>query len=110
MRQKDADTQILKFMYLHYLYFSDYCPHLCRHVYHNVSAVVRSGLLQVVGMSKGLSSTFQSPEKGQNAQRPKRCDKHDDKDEENSLKNINNVHKISSQKYRRIMYILLGNV
>ena len=36
--------------YVH-LYFSDYCPHLCHHVYHNVSAVVRSGLLQVVGMS-----------------------------------------------------------
>ena len=30
--------------------FSDYCPYFCRHVYHNVSAVVRSGLLQVVGM------------------------------------------------------------
>ena len=37
--------------YVHYLHFSDYCPHLCRHVYHNISAVVRSGLLQVVGMS-----------------------------------------------------------
>ena len=37
--------------YVHYLHFSDYCPHLCCHVYHNVSAVVRSGLLQVVGMS-----------------------------------------------------------
>ena len=34
-----------------YLQFSDYCPHLCRHVYHNVSVIVRSGLLQVVGMS-----------------------------------------------------------
>ena len=32
---------------LHYL---DYCPRLCCHVYHNVSAVVHSGLLQVVGM------------------------------------------------------------
>ena len=31
--------------------FFDYCPHLCRHVYHNVSAVVRSGLLQLVEMS-----------------------------------------------------------
>ena len=28
-----------------------YCPHLCCHVYHNVSAVVRFGLLQVVEMS-----------------------------------------------------------
>ena len=37
--------------YVHYLHFSDYCPYLCRHVYHNVSVVVRSGLLQVVGMS-----------------------------------------------------------
>ena len=37
--------------YIHYLLFPDYCPHLCRHVYHNVSTVVRSGLLQVVGMS-----------------------------------------------------------
>ena len=37
--------------YVHYLHFSDYYPHLCCHVYHNVSAVVRSGLLQVVGMS-----------------------------------------------------------
>ena len=37
--------------YVHYLHFSDYCPHLCRHVYHNVSAIVSSGLLQVVGMS-----------------------------------------------------------
>ena len=38
--------------YVHYLNFSHYCAHLCRHVYQNVSAVVRSGLLQVVGMSK----------------------------------------------------------
>ena len=37
--------------YVHYLHFSDYCPHLCRHVHHNVSAVIRTGLLQVVGMS-----------------------------------------------------------
>ena len=37
--------------YVHYLHFSDYCPHLCRHVYYNVSAVLRSCLLQVVGMS-----------------------------------------------------------
>ena len=37
--------------YVHYLHFSDYYPHLCRHVYHNVSAVVHSGLLQMVGMS-----------------------------------------------------------
>ena len=35
----------------YYLHFSDYYPHLRRHVYLNVSAVVRSGLLQVVGMS-----------------------------------------------------------
>ena len=36
---------------IHYhLHFLDYCPHLCRHVYH-VSSVVRSGLLQVVEMS-----------------------------------------------------------
>ena len=35
----------------HYIHFSDYCPHLCHHVYHNVSAVVRSGLLQVFGIS-----------------------------------------------------------
>ena len=41
----------LNISYLHYLHFSDYCPHLCRHVYHNVSDVVSSGLLQVVGMS-----------------------------------------------------------
>ena len=34
-----------------YLYFSDYCPHLCRHVYHNLSAVACSYLLQVVRMS-----------------------------------------------------------
>ena len=37
--------------YVHYIQFSNYCPHHCRHVYHNVSAVVRSGLRQVVGMS-----------------------------------------------------------
>ena len=37
--------------YVHYLHFSDYCPHLCRHVYCNASAVVRSGLLQVVRLS-----------------------------------------------------------
>ena len=37
--------------YVPYLHFSDYCPHLCRHVYQNVSAVVRSGRLQVVAMS-----------------------------------------------------------
>ena len=35
--------------YVHYLHFSDYCLH--RHIVHNVSAVVRSGLLQVVRMS-----------------------------------------------------------
>ena len=33
----------------HYLHFSDYCPHLCCHVYH-VSAIVRSSLLQMIGM------------------------------------------------------------
>ena len=27
--------------YVHDLHFSDYCPHFCRHVYHNVSAVWR---------------------------------------------------------------------
>ena len=32
--------------YVYYLHFSNYYPHLCRHVYHDVSAVVRSGLLQ----------------------------------------------------------------
>ena len=37
--------------YVHYLYFSDYCPHVCRHVYHRVSAIIRTSLLQVVGMS-----------------------------------------------------------
>ena len=37
--------------YVHYLHFSDYCPHVCRHVYHNVSGVVHTGLFQVVGMS-----------------------------------------------------------
>ena len=31
--------------YVHYLHFSDYCPHFCRHVYHIVSTVVRPGLL-----------------------------------------------------------------
>ena len=36
--------------YVHYLHFSDCCPHLCCHVYHNVSAFVHSGLLQVVKM------------------------------------------------------------
>ena len=34
----------------YYLHFSDYYPHLCCHVYPNVLAVVRSDLLQVVGM------------------------------------------------------------
>ena len=24
--------------YVHYFHFSGYCPHLCRHVYYNVSA------------------------------------------------------------------------
>ena len=37
--------------YVHYLHFSEYFPHLCRHIYHKVSAVVRSGFLQVVEMS-----------------------------------------------------------
>ena len=36
--------------YVHYLHFSDYYPHLCHHVYHNILVVVRSGLLQVVRM------------------------------------------------------------
>ena len=31
--------------YVHYLHFSDYCPDLCRHVYHNVSAVIHSDFL-----------------------------------------------------------------
>ncbi len=35
---------------LHYFHFSDYCHHLCRHVYDNVSAGVRSGLVQEVVM------------------------------------------------------------
>ena len=55
--------------YIHYLHILDYCPHLCRHVYHNVSAVVCSGLLQVVGMSnltlyfayRGRLFLFQEP-------------------------------------------------
>ena len=46
----DDDLQIGS-TYCFYLHFSDNCLHLCRHVSHNVSAVVRSGLLQVVGMS-----------------------------------------------------------
>ena len=46
--------------YVLYLHFSDYCLHLCHHVYHNFSAVVRSGLLQVVGMSNlTLYSAYQ---------------------------------------------------
>ena len=36
--------------YVHYLHFSDFCPHLCHNVYQNVSTVVRSSLLPVVGM------------------------------------------------------------
>ena len=39
------------YIYIYYLHFMDYCPILCRPVYHNVTAVVRSGLLQVAGMS-----------------------------------------------------------
>ena len=50
--------------------------------------------------NKGLSSTFQPPEEGWSVQHLKRCNKHDDKDEDNSSKNVNNVHNISSQKYR----------
>ena len=34
-----------------FLHYSDYCPHLGHYIYHNVSAVVRSGLLRVVGIS-----------------------------------------------------------
>ena len=49
--------------------------------------------------NKGLSSTFEPPEEGQNIQRPKHCGKHGDKDEDNSPKNVNNVHNTSSQKY-----------
>ena len=52
--------------------------------------------------NKGLSLTFQPPEEGQSVQRLKHCDKHGDKDEDNSLKNVNNVHNISSQKYRQM--------
>ena len=36
--------------YVRYLHFLDYCPHLCRQIYHNVSPIVCSGLLQMVGM------------------------------------------------------------
>ena len=46
--------------YVHYLHFSDYCHHLCCHIYHSVSAVVRSSLLQVVGMSN-LNPLFRLP-------------------------------------------------
>ena len=77
--------------YVHYLHFLDYCPHLCRHVYHNVSDVVHC-------------LTFQPPKEGQSVQQPKRCDKHGDKDEDNSPKNVNNVHNTSSLKYRQIMW------
>ena len=104
-------------MYIIYI-FRTIFHHLCRHVYHNVSADVRSGILQVVGMSnltlyfayqsrlfmaqrtrtvypgkrnKGLSSTFQPPEERRSVQQPKRCDKHGDKDEGNSPKMVNNV-------------------
>ena len=37
--------------FVYYLHFSHYCPHLCCHGYYNFSAIIRSGLLQVVGMS-----------------------------------------------------------
>ena len=37
--------------YVHYLNFSDNYRHLCSHVYHNISAVIPSVLLQVVRMS-----------------------------------------------------------
>ncbi len=37
--------------YEQYLHFSKYCPYICPHVYHKASVVVRSGHLQVVGMS-----------------------------------------------------------
>ena len=33
--------------YVHHLHFLDYCPPLCRHVYHNTSAVVCSSLFKV---------------------------------------------------------------
>ena len=39
------------YIYIHYLHFFYYCPHLCRHVYHNVSAVAHCELLQAVGTS-----------------------------------------------------------
>ena len=40
-----------KLVRIDYLHFSDYYPHLYHHVYHNTSAVVHSGLLQVVELS-----------------------------------------------------------
>ena len=86
--------------YVDYLHFSDYCHHLCRHVYHNVPAVVRSSLFQVVGMS---NLTFNPPEEGRSVQQPERCDKHGDKDDDNSKKNLNNVIILCFQS--RIFYI-----
>ena len=47
----ESTLQSLCLNNFHYLHFSDYCPHLCRYVYHDVSTVVCSGLLQVIGMS-----------------------------------------------------------
>ena len=44
--------------YVHYLHFSDYYPHLCRFLYHNISAVVHSGILQVVGWNVELNPLF----------------------------------------------------
>ena len=46
----DIYIYIYIYIYVHYLHFLDYCPDFFHHVYHNLSAIVRSSLLQVVGM------------------------------------------------------------
>ena len=57
--------------------------------------------------NKGLSSTFQPPEKGRSVQRPKRCVKYGDKDEDNTPKIVNNfvAHIICTLK-KNVLLIL----
>ena len=44
---------------LHYLHFSDYCPHLCRHVYHDI--ILRTSLFTFFGLFVAMFITTFRP-------------------------------------------------
>ena len=85
----------------------DYCLHLYCY-FHNVSANMSSGLLQVfveLGKFREGSRVRQIPEEGRRKYQPKRCE-NNNKDEDNSPKNLNDKNQqASSQKFRQLIVI-----